>query len=216
MRFFTKIKEKLLSFKNNGVVQSIWNKVKHLHKVGLELQKDYPPSVKRFLEQHGDTPITALKVFRQPIQSFINKALNIISMGKWDEARREYDDFFHLGLVINNNIKLEKNHTITIHHDTSYPKAEFLPVIVNQPLTIKSLITKAVDLVGSSIFVYDFTNNCQVFVMNILKANNLLTPELTKFIHQPVDNIVKQLPDYVPKVAKALTDTAAIADLVTQ
>lgn len=218
MKFFSNIKDKVLAFANNGVVKTIWNKLKHVHKVGLELQKDYPPSVKRFLEQHGDTPITSLKVFRQPIKSFINKFLNIISLGKWDSVRKAngYDTFFHLGLVINNNIKLEKNQTISLNHDSQYPDAEFLP-IRHPNITIKELVTNTVNKVGSSVFVYDaFTNNCQIFAMNVLKSNNLLTPEAQKFIVQPVDEVVKQLPEYIPKLARAITDTAAIGDLVTQ
>ena len=50
-----------------------------------------------------------------------------------------------------------------------------------------------------------FTNNCQDWVYSLLKSNNLLTPEIEKFVKQDTGELLKALPEYAETIANATT-----------
>jgi hypothetical protein len=52
-------------------------------------------------------------------------------------------------------------------------------------------------------------NNCQDFVQAILNANGLNSPEITKFVYQPLDYLISKMPNYVVKFAQGVTDLAS-------
>jgi hypothetical protein len=81
-------------------------------------------------------------------------------------------------------------------------------------LTIRQMLNNCLIIEGKDLFyTYDFkTNNCQVFVRDCLKGSGLLTPELEKFIIQPIADIAKEvgveklgLPSALPNIAGAVT-----------
>lgn len=220
MKFIKNIISKIASIVKiaPSAISNVWGKVKHIGQIGHHLQRTMPPKVKNFFSKYGDTQITSLKLFRTPIKSFIDKALNFISLGKWEElkAKYGYDRFFHLGLIANDNIIIERNQTINISHHTPSDNAEFFPLQAPN-ITLNELFNNALNNVGDKIYEYDaFTNNCQIFARDVLKYSNLLTPQAESFIMQPVDKLVQDLPDHVSKVAKAVTDLGAVGDLIHQ
>jgi hypothetical protein len=94
---------------------------------------------------------------------------------------------------------------------------EFLPVTLTKPITLNELLDRTVKQVGTKIFRYNaFDNNCQYFVTQVLRANGLLKPSAITFINQPVDQLVKELPQFIPKTAQVLTDIGGVADSLTQ
>ena len=42
------------------------------------------------LKEYGDEKIVAIRVGRRPISSMVEKAFNLISLGKWDKLRKKY------------------------------------------------------------------------------------------------------------------------------
>jgi hypothetical protein len=80
--------------------------------------------------------------------------------------------------------------------------------------TINEFIDKGHQLMGDPDFTdYDVvTNNCQRFVTSCLKANGLLTHDLSKFINQDVQSIYDQLPWYSKAVTDFATDLEARLD----
>ena len=56
---------------------------------------------------------------------------------------------------------------------------------------------------------YSIKNNCQQFLLNVLQANDLLTPEARQFIEQDVEKILKDLPSYSETVANFFTKVQA-------
>ena len=153
------------------------------------------------------------------IQKIINKALSLISAGKFDELKKKYkyDELYHLSLMCNVGGKLiyvEKNEVINIVPNftiTTHSEIRDVP-LGEQKLTINEMLKNTLNKIGNvNFFQYDaFTTNCQRFILDILESNKLNNKELTDFILQPMANIVKELPSFLPKVARKITDVAGI------
>jgi hypothetical protein len=193
---------------------------------------DYSNTSKRTLAEYGNDPIIRLSIYRTPIQGMINTALNAVSFGKWNQLRKKYgfDQLFHLALIATvrhgtslKNIVIEKNEVVNI--STTYPtndKTEIFEIPINTPknniqFTVNGLLDKTRRLIGNlNFFEYDpFTRNCQIFVRSILLANGLYSTDADQFLFQDLGQLVKELPDYVGKVAKAATTTGAVISKLT-
>ncbi len=205
---------------------------------------DYPPNVRDILARYGGGTIYNLVIVREPIQSYIDTALNFITAGKWAEAKKKYnyDKLFHLSMVASlsmpngdkASIKLEKNEVINITDSFAMKQkgatsgsfanvsqhgsgldAEFMPVPVACCITLFDLVNNARTAVGNDFFKYDaFYNNCQVFIINLLKYNNLLTPEIENFINQNAEQLLQELPEYTRPFANTITGIAGLANRI--
>jgi len=166
---------------------------------------------------------------RAPIFSVIDKALNFITAGKLEEAKRKYnyDKLFHLSMVvaikmedtgIEKRFLVEKNEVINITDAfKSDGSEEYMRVPVPCCITFREMMDKAQQSQGIDFFKYDaFRNNCQVFLMTILRANGLMTPQIQAFILQDVGSILKELPAHTSPFANLTTNLAAVADRVLQ
>ena len=160
---------------------------------------------------------------RTPISQLVGTGLNIITIGKWERAKAKYgfDKIFHLFMLIDildttkNKIItciLQKNDTPRCHEfneplsndtETSYVQKQYTG-------TLKTLLSTTLGEMGDGAFwTYNaFTNNCQTFLLNVLGANQLLSPQLQDFIKQPIDDIARELPSYTMAVSQGITDTA--------
>ena len=208
--------------KNNvsNVVSSISNVVS-----GTAPRKNLSPMVRRVLADDGNKPIIELFVRREPIQSGLNTALNVISLGKWDDLRKKYsyDKFFHLQLecvvavspTTQHRFTIEKNAVIEIHNASPLNKdSETMPVPFHRPLTMNDLIEGAKRVMGDKFLYYDaFRCNCQDFVMGLLTGSGLGNPQIYSFVKQPIDTLVEEVPSWTSRIARALTDLGGIADV---
>jgi hypothetical protein len=191
------------------------------------IREDYPPKVRQVLEQYGNANVIKLNVIREPIKKFIDYALNIISLGRWGEAKRRlnYDKLFHLYMIatlqLTNGdmgyLKIEKNEVINITTDlgTRDQQAEYETVPVPCCLTVFEMMNNTREAVGPAMFKYEaFNNNCQIFLLNILKANDLATGHVSAFINQGVENLLQELPQYVRPFANLTTNIAGLANRI--
>ena len=82
-------------------------------------------------------------------------------------------------------------------------------------LTIGSLLEATQKMMGDKdFFSYDvFTGNCQQFVVALLKANGLLTPEAERFVDQDAAELGKKMPGWSPSVARLFTDVANLISI---
>lgn len=178
--------------------------------------RQYKPSTAAFLAKHGGEQLANLKIRRYPVPGYIDQAFNLISAGKWGEAKKNasYDDFFHLGIIMDNKYVFEKNASLNFFAGVdNFPGQMFMDVVKTIPkgLTIGVAMEKTRAVIGNETFFrYDpFTNNCQNFVSAFLGVNNLITPDLDAYIYQPVDEVLKQVPSYVPAFGRTLTNFGA-------
>jgi hypothetical protein len=187
-------------------------------------RQDYPPPVRAYLAKYGDRPISGLTLRRDPLKNMLNAAINAFTLGKWADVRKKfhYDKVFHLALEATLDggptTVIEKNQVINV--GPSYPKdANTETLIMNDPgtLTINQMLAKTQRLMGDRYFNYSaFDNNCQDYILAILRANNLWTPDRERFIKQPMEEVIKELPSYTGRLANVATDLAAVANVAIQ
>lgn len=188
----------------------------------------YNNTSKKTLELAGNIPVISLYLMRTPINGMINKALNVVSMGSWDSLRAKYgyDKLFHLALIaevivdgVSRRVIIEKNESINISFNyVQAGNSELIPVPFNKTITINEMLNKARHEAGDRrFFLYDAFNrgeatNCQGFLLLLLQSSGLLTNRARDFLYQDMTDVLKSLPSYVPKVARAVTDIAGTAN----
>ena len=199
--------------------------VRRVGDIARGIRQGYPPDVRQVIAEYGNGVIMNINVRRAPIQSLVDKALNFITMGRWEKAKTNlnYDKLYHLGMVVSlrmsdgleKAVLIEKNQVINITASfTMFPNMTFVRVPVQYELTLRQLLDNGQKYMGQDFFLYDpFQNNCQNFIDGILTANDLNTMEVRNFVLQPVDELLKRLPGFTGTVGRTLTDIAALADV---
>ena len=148
----------------------------------------FSSKVKAILDKHGRDQIHSISVIRTPLNSMIKYALETVS---WKTI--QYDKLFHLSLVFNGNILIEKNSiismTINPHINSESDVVSFDNT--HQHITINQFIQNALSQMGEQkFFTYSaYDNNCQHFLLNLLQANLFNSEELTNFIKQDTESI---------------------------
>jgi DNA adenine methylase len=220
--FFSNAKAAFIKTKNRLV--DTGKKALNTLRTRFEIRNTYPPKARQTIQRFGNGTIEELLLRRQPIMNLINRAINIITLGKWNEVRKKYsyDSLFHLSLIASvrmpdgalKQILMEKNEVINITDSfSSAGSIQYKKVPVACCITLNDFLKNAEAKGGADYFLYDaFTANCQMFLMTLLDANGLTTEATKEFIYQPVDELVKDLPGYTQKVARGLTDIAATLD----
>lgn len=176
-----------------------------------------PTSVTVF-ERHKNDVIVRATIVRKPIFKTIDKVLNWISLGKWNDAKKEsgYDQMFHLSLVVYSSngipVKIEKNEKIVLSDKyESMSTEQFQGLTVKNEMTIGELFEKTKARIGDHRFYqYNaYENNCQDFVLNLTSTLGALTPTTIAFVKQDTTTIIKRLPRYVRWFSQGVTDLGA-------
>jgi hypothetical protein len=191
-------------------------------------EKKLPSSIQPLFEKYKNFKILSAQIRREPILAFVDKFINLISFGKFNEAKKNlgYDKMFHLSLILQlgsapgggeNGPKLliEKNERINMTtswkdgNQVQYSPANGSLTIPGNP-TLGEFYDKTLKAVGDhQFFTYNaFAQNCQAFIADLLRSNGALTPEAQNFVLQDAQTVAKQLPFFVSKVAQFTTDTA--------
>jgi hypothetical protein len=189
-------------------------------------RNDYPPNIRKFIEQNKDLTITKMRVGRRPIKSFITTVGNAITLGALKETMKKhsYDDLLHLWLeftMSNGNAHIvEKDEVVKIGpvDNREGEKTDFMDVPIKNTVNVYDFFYKPLKGVGKNLIEYSAHKyNCQNFVMNLLKYSNNLTPELNKFIMQDVEKMLADPKFSLHKTfIKFLTDAAAKVDVLKQ
>jgi hypothetical protein len=196
---------------SGGGISEIWSyitdRVNMIKKLFGPQINDYPARVKKYLDATETETIKSIKIARAPVRGALAHIINLITGGdlKRNQARLQYDEIFHLSMVIvlsnNQSIIVEKNQVIAIWRIDagSYRHVvgdklidqppgdapESMDVIWDMNTSLKDLLNNARVINPQRFFQYDAAStNCQEFVIQVLKANNLITPELKKYVLQ--------------------------------
>lgn len=169
--------------------------------------------------------IKTMVVVRTPVQDYVGSLMDAITKGKYSEtiAKSDYDKMFHLYILINGKYVLEKNEVISFYEPKD-PRLDdktddFMRVpSPRRPLTVRALLNRTRAQMGDADFSnYSArSNNCQSFVLGVLRGNDLCSDLLTKFIYQDSEKIFQELPKHTTGVAVALTDVAAVGDNIKE
>lgn len=188
-----------------------------------EIRKEYPPQARDILQRVGDWTIVSVSVRREPIQAATTSFLNLITAGQLEKAQREfnYDKLYHLGLYLTLRsssgqlayVMVDKREVIKLTLNPSTPRdAQLMNVSTpSPPVTFAQFMEKGQKAKGDSFFLYDaFTNNCQQFVLGLLRANGVLDSRAEQFINQKAEQLLDKLPGTTQDVARIVTDIGAI------
>ena len=187
-------------------------------------RKDYPIEQQRIIDKYADKKITNIKVGRTPLPKFITMTLNIVTLGQFDKiiGRSDYDSLYHLFSIITLSngaqikILLEKNEAINMKVVSNYnPKdAEYIDIDISKDITFGQLLDGARKIQGGNFFKYNATNNnCQDFILALLKGSSILTSEASTFIKQDVKTLFKNLPR-TKKLINTVTNLGGAIDIV--
>jgi transcriptional antiterminator Rof (Rho-off) len=188
---------------------------------------DFSNKIKKILKKYGDEKIVAIRVGRRPISSMVEKAFNLISLGKWKKLRKKYyyDKLFHLFLIITledgTKLSFEKNDIVNMEENDSRCSQKNVDCIEleyeQNSISVNDLVKKPLDRIGKKdYFIYDpFKLNCQIFIKSILETFGLYDNNTKNFVYQDIRDIVKELPFYVKWSGKAVTDTTAFAKKIS-
>jgi len=185
-------------------------------------RKGYSPSMMRILEKYGAERIIKIEIQRNPLNWLLTGVLNAFTMGELAK-NNPYDKLFHLKIVITTDkghrFALEKTQVIGMVLD---PKPntgmEGLVVPITHYLTTNELLENTKKLMGDDFLPYSAKdNNCQDFIISILKANELDSPENTKFIKQDIVELFAKIDNennIYRKTINTLTDLAGRANVL--
>jgi transcriptional antiterminator Rof (Rho-off) len=188
---------------------------------------DFSNKIKKILKKYGDEKIVGIRVGRRPISSMVEKAFNLISLGKWEKLRKKYyyDKLFHLFLIITledgTKLSFEKNDIVNMEENDSRCSQKNVDCIEleydQNSISVNDLVKKPLDRIGKKdYFIYDpFKLNCQIFIKSILETFGLYDNNTKNFVYQDIKDIVKELPFYVKWTSKAITDTTAFAKKIS-
>jgi hypothetical protein len=186
------------------------------------VRKIAPPAVREILEALGDRQIVSIRICREPIAEYVNKLVNVLTLGTFNRLKKyyKYDDYFHLSLFVeiadNVLLKIEKNAVVNIVQVNEFPTNCFgCQDVVSYPhKSLNELIDNANIYshftLHKNLWLYDpIDNNCQTFVLSLLKGNELGSVKNIEFVKQSVEALV-----IVPTVGllKKGTDLAAVFD----
>lgn len=168
------------------------------------------PKIRKLLEEVGNEVITSMTIFRKPISvSSFAKFLGVLK-------NTPYDQLFHLGLILNGKYLLDKQEVIHFEPSTlpQGKDVETMEIKVDKDITINELLEKTRKRMGDSNFTSYSSrrNNCQDFLLNILDANGLNSPEYRKFIKQDLESVFNNLPTYAEKITDFLTETSRLVE----
>ena len=183
---------------------------------------DYSPKVREIMSQFGDTKIERMEVRRTPLGKLLTTTLDVLTFYQI-ERNNPYDELYHLHLAImlvgGTTITIEKNEVISMEvnpppRDKTQTREVVLDKTVNY--TLNSIMQNTKDRMGKKFFYYSARNeNCQDFILNILVANGLDTPELTEFIKQDAIRIFGDMV-YFRKFSNSTTDFASRIDVLKE
>jgi hypothetical protein len=187
----------------------------------------YTNKAESMLKKYGNYNVIGIVIEKSPIISAIDKALNLISLGKWAEAKKKYnyDDLYHLYLILTldlgegktKKILLEKNQSINISESipSRSEKTQSLNIFPPKNITLNNLLLNTLNRVGKDqFFIYDpfGGRNCQNFVKDVFTSNDLYNDRINKFVFQPIQELKKDLGGFTTGFSKGVTDIAAFGE----
>jgi len=180
-----------------------------------------PPDVRKLLEKIGGENVETIKLIRTPLSTITSFLLNIASLGQLNSAMKQanIDKLFHLSMLINGKIELEKNEVIRMRENPNAVKSnsETLDVPVDRVISIQKLMDNTRDQMADNYARYNAKdNNCSDFISNVLKANWLSNKNAQDFLSQKTEKLFDGFPSLTKKIVDFATSVGASVDRQVQ
>ena len=170
------------------------------------------------LEKYGNNRIVKIQLCRTPISQKIQEILNLY---KKFTGGKQHDTFFHLYMVCylesGKTITIEKNQEINVEMYKPRNVQECIDVnIGSRYLTPNLMLEKTKKGMSDKRFhAYDsISNNCQIFIFNLMKYNDIYINEFVRnFVLQDTSKLLNK---FAQKLARFATDTANRIGLILE
>ena len=176
-----------------------------------------PGVVDRLIKQYGDKKVVQIIILRKPVNSGVQKLLNVITLGGYNKAKKEmnYDEVYHLylNIILDNGktIGIEKNQRVGVS-DSGFPLSGVEPsnmLKMSCNVLLKDMIEKAEQAGGDTFYRYNaVTANCQKFVSVLLNSSGIVGAD--NFIMQDATQLIKN--SGLKRLATGITDIAALGE----
>ena len=190
----------------------------------IQGRNDYQPKVRNMITTYGNHNIIKMVIVRNPLSALLTASLNVVSLGAFSRrfSRLPYDKLFHLQLFItlenNTTLSLEKNEVINMVLNPKLPNGSQQKQINEIPhgITLNSLLENGKNIQDGKWFKYSaYDNNCQDFIMALLKGSNIGNEQDYNFVKQDTASLFKN-DTLLRKTANTVTDLAAKINVITQ
>jgi hypothetical protein len=114
-----------------------------------------------------------------------------------------------------NKYELDKQEVIKLVRNQNAVKenSQTLVIPVSSTLTINEMLENTQRQMGQNYAPYDaITNNCSVFISNVLSSNGLMTDNAETFLNQKTIELFSKFPSISEKLVKFGTELGAIVD----
>lgn len=182
-----------------------------------------PQNVIKFLKENGELTLVRGNLNRKPISSKINLALNVVSLNQFQRNldNTPFDELFHLSLdaELSNGkiVKIEKLERVSLTYISKFDDIPGDNSAIPLPnITLNEFINNGYREMGNKFFSYSgFNNNCQSFLLGLLRGSNALTPSAQLFIKQDTEKLFENIP-WTRRIMDTITGIAAKADIIAQ
>ena len=188
--------------KQGGSLSSAYNRV-------TKQEIGYTTSSAKVLTKHKDKVIRSVSIGRTPIQ-----ASSLLKVAGISLDSKPYDQLYHLFMVLTftdgKQISVEKNEVIKLSNSNLTRANTETKQISKAPnnTTLALLLEKTEEAMGYSYHRYStLTNNCQDYILNILKANRFGSQAVKQFIKQDTSDLVGK------KTSKVLDNVTRVAGI---
>jgi len=172
-----------------------------------------PTTVQNWMRANANVPITSLQVGRSPIKAYVNIALQLMSAGKFNEVKHKLnvDKLYHLFIIINNKWQIEKNDVVKVKEFKNTADTDKIDIDLSKfpNLQIKDLFYNIPNVRNFWANYNPVSNNCQDWVLTVLRATTLIQEEHIPFIKQDIEKLVKD----EPQLKESLNNASLIARL---
>jgi len=204
-------------------LRDIYNTTKRVASKLLFGDHSLPQNVIKFLKENGELKLLRGNINRKPISSKINVALNVVSLNQFQRNldNTPFDELFHLSLdafLSNGKIaKIEKLERVSITYINAVDNTPGNNILIALPnITLNEFMNNGHKEMGDKFFSYSgFDNNCQMFLLGLLRGSNALNPGAQHFIKQDTEQLFENIP-YTRKIMDSITGLAAKADIISQ
>jgi len=186
-------------------------------------RNDYPPAVRELIHKYGNKTVKSIIIDRTPVVKALQSVLNFVSGGEFNKKldTMPYDQIFHLRIDITfedgSRLAVEKNEVINMYENPKAKKGSEQKAIQYIPhgITLDSMLEEAKKIQGKKYFDYSaYDNNCQDFIMALLKGSNIGTEEDYQFVKQDSKSLFKG-DSFLRKFANTVTDLGAKVNEIT-
>jgi hypothetical protein len=194
------------------VGKEIGSKIEKYGDTVLNGRDDYPPYVRELINKYGNETITEMTIDSKKVSDTLTSALNVASLGAFDKRmkRSGLDSVNHLAIILTlsdgKRLKLEKEEAINLTENPKKNNKQRKISNIPSGLTLKTLLDNGEKYMGEKWFKYSASsNNCQDFIMGVLKGSSIGSQEDYDFVKQNTEKLFKG-DSFLRKLSNTTTD----------